>query len=149
MCDHCGCRRFAPIAELSAEHDTVLSIAWELAESPGGAPDRPVLRARLLSVLDPHVKVEEATLYPLLIEHGGLPASSVTTLEEEHEDLREAIVGDRFDRRAFYALAAHIEEEEMDLFPVAMFAFDDDQWAELAERLAAKDPAPARASARA
>ena len=29
---------------------------------------------------------------------------------------------------AYFALASHIEVEEMELFPAAMFGFDDDEW---------------------
>ena len=31
MCDHCGCREYAPIAELTAEHVTILGLAEALA----------------------------------------------------------------------------------------------------------------------
>ena len=33
MCDHCGCRAFAPIAELTADHEDILRRAWALAEA--------------------------------------------------------------------------------------------------------------------
>ena len=33
-----------------------------------------------------------------------------------------------FDRPAYFGLAAHIEQEELELFPLAMFGFDDDLW---------------------
>lgn len=33
MCDHCGRRAFGPIAELSAEHETILLLAWPIAEA--------------------------------------------------------------------------------------------------------------------
>ena len=49
MCDHCGCREFRPIAELSMEHEQILEAAWELSEQhratgraePPGDPERP------------------------------------------------------------------------------------------------------------
>ena len=32
MCDHCSCRQFPAIAELSEEHEAILGVAWELSE---------------------------------------------------------------------------------------------------------------------
>ena len=132
MCDHCGCRQFPAIAELSAEHEEILGVAWALSEAlRSSAPDVTALRQKLLSMLEVHVRAEETALYPLLVVCGDLTADRSDALEAEHETLRVAIIGGAFDRRAFYELAAHIEEEELELFPAAMFAFDDDDWADL------------------
>lgn len=49
-------------------------------------------------------------------------------LEEEHRELDELLATGSFDRRAYFELAAHVEQEEMELFPDAMFGFDDDAW---------------------
>lgn len=32
MCDHCGCRYFRAIAELTADHEQILELAWQVAE---------------------------------------------------------------------------------------------------------------------
>ncbi|HEX2849798.1 MAG TPA: hypothetical protein VHN98_04560, partial [Acidimicrobiales bacterium] len=69
MCDHCGCRSFGPIAELTAEHEEILRLAWDLAEAhrnrvPGGEG----LAAELLARLDVHNVSEEGGLYRLLLE---------------------------------------------------------------------------------
>ncbi|MDZ7678858.1 MAG: hypothetical protein U5K29_09920 [Acidimicrobiales bacterium] len=65
-------------------------------------------------------------------------------LEEEHAALGAALQHGTFDRRTFYELAAHIEEEEMELFPMTMFGFDDDEWTVLAAtpRFLAEAPTP-------
>jgi hypothetical protein len=42
--------------------------------------------------------------------------------------LHDALAAAVFDRPAFYALAAHIQVEEMELFPAAMLGFDDEEW---------------------
>lgn len=128
MCDHCGCRAFAPIADLTAEHEVILGLAWELAEAPVHDGD---VRDRLLAILDPHVVKEERGLYPRLAEAGRLDPAHGTELEDEHRDLRATLLDGAFDRRAYYALAAHVEEEELELFSSAMLAFDEDVWAEL------------------
>jgi hemerythrin-like domain-containing protein len=128
MCDHCSCRTFGPIADLSREHEEILTLAWEVAEGRDATGER--ARA-LLAVLDGHVRKEELGLYPWLAHTGDLPDDVLERLEDEHVEVRAEIVGGSFDRLDYYALAAHIEEEEMELFPAAMFAFDDDAWAEL------------------
>lgn len=133
MCDHCGCRTFPAIAELTADHETILSLAWQLAEAPRrGDTTDPAARDELLAILDAHVVKEETGLYPLLLATGDLSVETSGTLEDEHRTLRAALTGGSFDRRDYYALAAHVEQEEMELFPAAMFAFDDDEWNELA-----------------
>ena len=125
MCDHCSCRQYRPIADLSAEHEVILDHAWQVAE--GTDVDGEHARA-LLAVLDGHVRKEELGLYPWLSRTGDLDGDVLARLETEHVEVRSEIVEGRFDRRSYFALAAHIEEEEMELFPAAMFAFDDDEW---------------------
>jgi len=131
VCDHCGCRSFPPIAELTAEHEEILARAWAVAEAAraGGAPAADV--AELLALLDLHVAKEETGLYPVLLAAQDLSDGQLADLEEEHRVLREALVGTTFDRRDFYALAAHIEVEEMELFSAAGLGFDEDQWDEV------------------
>ena len=138
MCDHCGCRAFPPIAELSREHDEILRLAWQAAEHPG-----PTVFEELLALLDRHVAKEEQSLYPLLHEQADLAVDRCVALESEHAELRAAVTQRTFDRRAFFSLGAHIEEEEMELFPAAMFAFDDEHWAEVAAVFAVIDMGPA------
>ena len=129
MCDHCGCRSFPPIAELTADHEEILRLAWDLAETArSGARADSRTRDALVALLDAHVAKEETGLYPSLLVTGGLSQDQVELLEDEHRVLRRELVGSVFDRRAFYALAAHIEDEEMELFPAAMLGFDDEEW---------------------
>jgi hemerythrin-like domain-containing protein len=132
MCDHCSCRQFRAIAELSTEHEQILEVAWALSERhrETGVADGP-LQAQLGRMLAVHVEAEEVALYPLLVETGGLDPSDSDMLEQEHTDLGAALIAGKFDRKTYFALAAHIEEEELELFPLAMFGFDDDDWARL------------------
>jgi hypothetical protein len=129
MCDHCGCRAFPPVAELTAEHEEILSRAWALAEATRACrlpPTRDV--DELVRMLDVHARKEETGLYRELADLGALGADQLADLEEEHRELHDALTSTAFDRRAFYALAAHIEVEEMELFPAAMLRFDDEEW---------------------
>jgi hemerythrin-like domain-containing protein len=127
MCDHCGCRAFAEIAELTRDHERILDLAWRVAETDDAAA-----RAELLPLLADHVVKEELGLYPLLVATGGLDDDVLAALEAEHTTIDRQLQGDGWDRRAFYELAAHIEQEEMELFPAAMFGFDEGEWDELA-----------------
>ncbi len=148
MCDHCGCRSFPAIAELTADHEEILRVAWDLAEStrldPAGSDD--AARTSLLALLDSHVAKEESGLYPALLATGGSSPEQVAGLEEEHRELHRSLAGAAFGRRDFYALAAHIEEEEMELFPAAMLGFDDEEWDATADAHRAVDGRPATAA---
>lgn len=129
MCDHCGCRAFPPIAELTAEHVDILARAWVLAEAEreGRAPSSEDVAA-LTALLDRHALKEETGLYPELIDCRASSADQIEDLEQEHRDLHEALTSGRFDRRDYFALAAHIEVEEMELFSAAMLSFDEEEW---------------------
>ena len=130
MCDHCSCRSFGAISELSLEHDDLLVLAWEVAEATRqGAAPKGDARDRLLALLQRHVVKEETGLYPRLRAAGSLDDETSDALEGEHRELDLLLTGGgRFDRLAYLALAAHIEQEEMELFPGAMFAFEDEDW---------------------
>lgn len=130
MCDHCGCRKLPPIAELTAEHERIQALGWQIVTADGDPRAR--ARVELLALLARHVAREEELLYPLLVETGDLTSEARTKLEDEHREMHAVLEGDAFDRRAYYALSSHIEEEESELFPLAMFGFDDDDWDQLA-----------------
>ena len=84
-------RAFPPIAELTADHETILALAWKLAESPRrGAGNERTVRDELLAILDGHVAKEETGLYPLLVAAGDLSVEDSGTLEDEHRTLRAA-----------------------------------------------------------
>jgi hemerythrin-like domain-containing protein len=147
MCDHCGCRAFPPIAELTADHETILDLAWTLAEASQVAGHAAsAVKCDLLALLDRHVVKEETGLYPALVATGAVSAAEVSDLEAEHRDLRRSLTDGGFDRRDFYALAAHIEGEEMELFPAAMLSFDDEEWRVTSDAHRAVDAAAAAAT---
>lgn len=132
MCDHCGCRDVGPTAELTAEHDEILGLAWQVAEAQrrGQAPDQRVV-GRLLEVRERHSTKEERGLFALVLEAGDCTPEQISTLEQEHLEQRAILEAGTFTRDDYYALAAHVEEEEFELFPMAMFGFDDAMWDEM------------------
>lgn len=133
MCDHCGCRSFAPIADLTADHERILELAWRVAE--GSSPNETAARTDhddLVALLAVHAVKEELGLYPLLVDSGDLEPDRCQALEAEHREVHDVLEQARFGRREYFALAAHIEEEEMELFSTARFAFEDEQWNDMA-----------------
>ncbi len=132
MCDHCGCREFGRLGELHRDHQRILELAWTVAEGhPSGGGEWEAARDELVPLLRLHADKEETGLYPLLIAAGDLGPEQRDGLEEQHRDVDVVIGKAAFDRREYYTLAAHIDEEEYELFPSAMYAFDDDDWDEL------------------
>lgn len=129
MCDHCGCRAFGPIAELTADHEHILERAWAMVEGEwADEASHEAARAELNRFLDLHAVKEEIGLYPLLISTGDLDQERCDGLEAEHRYIHGLLDRAAFDRRAYFALAAHIEEEEMELFSASRFAFGDEEW---------------------
>lgn len=133
MCDHCGCRAYPPIAELTADHERILALAEPLADATRHhRPIDPKVHDELVALLREHVAKEEAGLYPLLIEVTGRAPDAYAELEAEHRDLFAALDSHAFDHLALYALQRHIEEEEEVLFSASVFYFDGDTWDDLA-----------------
>jgi hemerythrin-like domain-containing protein len=134
MCDHCGCRNVGPTAELTAEHDEILTLAWQLAEANRShQPSDQVTLRRLMDLRARHSAKEEQGLFPLVLEAGDCTPEQIEHLEQEHREQRALLESGAFTRDDYYALAAHVEEEEYEIFPMAMFGFDDIMWAEMAE----------------
>jgi hemerythrin superfamily protein len=127
MCDHCGCRNIPAIADLTADHDEILTLAWQVVTIADPDLDRDT-RAALVDLLDRHARKEEEALYPLLSRSGDLEAAQRDVYEAEHRQFHAALVSAAFDRTMYFALAAHAEAEESELFPMVMFGLDADEW---------------------
>lgn len=127
MCDHCGCLDIPAIAELDAEHEEILERAWAVVQAHRTETAARAVEA-LLEVLDPHVAKEEAALYPLLVDTGDIDRETRAAFEAEHVEIRRVLLAGEFDRGAYYALAAHAEAEANEMFPLALFGFDDQDW---------------------
>lgn len=129
MCDHCGCREVGPTKELTEEHDELLRLAWQVAEAirEQRNPDPEVL-ASLIRLHILHSQKEELGLFPLVLESGDCTPELIAELVSEHAEQTATIEAGRFDREAYYALAAHAQVEENEVFPMAMFGFDNTMW---------------------
>jgi hemerythrin-like domain-containing protein len=148
VCEHCGCKGVPPVRELMDEHvalveqaDRVRS-ALATGDRLGALTDLRVLVERLHR----HVHREEAGIFTALREQGEF-ADEVTALEGEHEDLDAAIAGLDPDApgftqrvaRLFDELSAHIEREDLGVFPVSVVTLGATGW-DVVERAHEESP---------
>jgi hypothetical protein len=130
MCDYCDCRTRPLIAELGEQHAGITAAIARLRlaqreDRPLGPP-----AAALVTLLQHHSALEEATLYP------ELPAVDIpdAPLVAEHDAVDRALgrVAGGHDEDALDdvldALERHIRTEEYDLFPAAHQLLDDQAW---------------------
>lgn len=147
MCDYCGCRFIAPIADLSAEHDRLLDLAYGLRQlADDGAHDQvlDLLDGGFASLLRDHTDKEERGIFAQLRATGEAD-ERLDQLIGEHRDIESQLAlvrsGDDGWQDALHRLVAdlsgHIVDEEVDLFPYAMYELDDGQWDTVAELHAA------------
>jgi hemerythrin-like domain-containing protein len=138
VCEYCGCQALAPIAELTGEHDLVLSLICEVrvARDEGDAARMAALASRIAAVLGPHTQVEEGGLFPAL--SADFP-DQMAILQAEHRQiatvLGEASSGPREDPAwpgrltvALALLRAHIHKEQDGVFPAALATLRPADW---------------------
>ncbi len=141
MCDHCGCRHVGPTAELTGEHDEILRLGWQIVRAEEAR--RPIDEELFVSLVDLHLRhsrKEELGLFRLVLETGDCSPEQIEGLEREHREQTDLLASRSFDRDAYYALAAHVETEEYEIFPMAMFGFDDKLWDEMDAAHRSVDP---------
>jgi hemerythrin-like domain-containing protein len=138
MCEYCGCQEVAAIAELTREHDAVVTLVSQV-RAAGGAGDvaaMAVIARRIAVILGPHTQVEEEGLFPAL--EGDFP-HQVAALRAEHREveavLDEAAAGvpaepgwpDRL-RTMLEMLREHILKEQDGVFPAALTGLRTTDW---------------------
>ena len=138
MCEYCGCQALAPIAELTGEHDLVLSLVCEarVARDEEDVSRMAELASQIAAVLGPHTRVEEGSLFPALA--ADFP-DQMAILEAEHQQiaavLGEALPGPPEDpawpdrlTAALALLRAHIHKEQDGVFPAALATLRPADW---------------------
>jgi hypothetical protein len=130
VCEYCGCQALAPIAELTREHDRVLSLVCEarVARDEGDVSRMAELASQIAAMLGPHTHVEERGLFrPLAADF----PDQMAILEAEHQQIA-AVLGEASsgppedpawpDRlpAAMALLRAHIHKEQDGVFPAAL-----------------------------
>ncbi|HEX6518010.1 MAG TPA: hemerythrin domain-containing protein [Nocardioidaceae bacterium] len=133
MCNYCGCRAVAAVAELTDEHERIGNVAGDLE----GAIDRgdlalaATLLADLRALLSPHLTVEEDGLFPLMAAREEF-AEGIAVLYDDHDDIDGVLDQPSPDwsavKRAIAQLHEHIDREEHGLFPAALATLTPEQW---------------------
>ena len=137
MCGHCGCQGVAAIGELREEHAVLLTAAHDVRRALG-AGDRAAAAAhltRLVGNLARHVAREERGIFTALRAQGDF-AEEIDALEGEHLVLDAAVSSldpdlPDFEVRALGLLAdldAHIEREDLGIFPVSVVTLGATGW---------------------
>ena len=141
MCDYCGCQEVRAIADLTAEHDRIVTLSGQARRAVhAGALDLAADLARdIAAVLAPHTLVEEGALFPAMTAEFG---DHVRGLLDEHRII-EAVLARAADgtptdpvwpgllERALTLLREHILKEQDGLFPAALATLGPDQWDEI------------------
>lgn len=138
MCEYCGCRQLAPIAELMDEHTALVDEA-SFVRHDLGAGDQVSAMTRLTGLvarLDRHVRREEAGIFRAMRDAGEF-VDEIDELESEHRDFAATIVTLDIDATDFAArvtallddLDAHVEREDLGIFPVSAVTLGAPGWA--------------------
>ena len=138
MCEYCGCRGVAPIAELMDEHSALVDQAQDVrqalsSEDPATAMSRLIA---LVAHLDRHVQREEEGIFRAMRGTGEF-VDEVDELESEHRDFAATIAGldvgsPNFGptvTRLLDDLDQHVEREDLGIFPVSVVTLSANGWA--------------------
>ncbi len=138
MCEHCGCRGVPPIAELMDEHMALTGQAHFVRQELGaGKPAAAMaLLAELVAHLDRHVQREEAGIFRAMRDSGEF-LDEIDGLEGEHRVLAAAVAvldpeSPDFAARVTHLLDdldAHVEREDLGIFPVSVVTLGAPGWA--------------------
>jgi hemerythrin-like domain-containing protein len=138
MCEYCGCQSVATIAELTREHDAVVTLVGRVraARQAGDVSAVASLARDIAAILGPHTQVEENGLFPAMaIEFPG----QIAALEAEHRRI-EGVLAEAADgvptdlswpERLTDVLALlrnHILKEQDGVFPAALATLSVEQW---------------------
>jgi hypothetical protein len=137
MCSYCGCEGVPAIADLKAEHESLLDQASHVRAALT-SDDRATamwLVTRLVRHLTSHVGREEDGVFRALRETGEY-GEEVDALEGEHRDLELAIAGLDVTSPEFAGsvtrllddLDVHVQREELGIFPASVVTLGAVGW---------------------
>ena len=137
MCEYCGCREIAPVAELMDEHSALVDQAHHVRRvlSSGDNTAAMAQLALLLARLDRHVRREEAGIFQALRASGEF-LDEIDALEGEHRDFAATIAGLDSGSADFAVcvtrllddLDVHVEREDLGIFPVSVVTLGATGW---------------------
>jgi len=137
MCEYCGCRQISLIAELMDEHTALVDQASYVRHDLG-AGDQVSAMIRLTDLvghLDRHVRREEAGIFQAMRDAGEF-IDEIDNLEGEHRDFAQTIAALNLDAPDFATrvtallddLDAHVEREDLGIFPVSAVTLGATGW---------------------
>lgn len=138
MCDYCGCQDLDAIAELTAEHDAVVTLSGQVRRALRDVDlDLAALGTRaIVAVLRLHTAVEEGALFPAMARDFG---DHIDGLVDEHRQV-EQVLAESADRtpsdpswprrleQTLVMLREHIIKEQDGVFPAALATLSAEQW---------------------
>ncbi|MBF4766761.1 hemerythrin domain-containing protein [Nocardioides agariphilus] len=137
MCSYCGCEDVPAIAELKAEHESLVDQASHVRAALASDDRATAMRlvTRLVGHLTSHVGREENGIFRALRESGEY-GEEVDALEGEHRELELAIAGldvtsPEFAPRVTRLLAdldVHVQREELGIFPASVVTLGAAGW---------------------
>jgi hypothetical protein len=148
MCEYCGCRGVAPIAELMDEHAALVDQAGHVRHDLATG-DRTSALARLgtlVADLERHVGREEDGVFRALRDAGDF-LEEIELLEGEHRGFAAVVAGLDTNSpqlletltRLLDDLADHVEREDLGIFPVSVVTLGAAGW-ETVDRAHAESP---------
>jgi hemerythrin-like domain-containing protein len=138
VCDYCGCQDLDAIAELTAEHDAVVTLSGQVRRALRDVDlDLAALGTRaIVAVLRLHTAVEEGALFPAMARDFG---DHIDGLVDEHRQV-EQVLAESADRtpsdpswprrleQTLVMLREHIIKEQDGVFPAALATLSAEQW---------------------
>ena len=147
MCSYCGCLAFASIAQLTAEHEQIITLMGDVRRAVAGAPatELDAAHSALGALLGCHTAGEERSLFAELRNDPEF-ADHVAALCAEHGELDtrlDQLLRDDTDaaHELEDLLRRHIDKEENGLFPAAAISLDGAAWDRVDDHLA-REPDP-------
>ncbi len=134
VCDYCGCRSRSEIAELSVEHERVLSLVDALRHLDASAPasrSGGQLIDELASLLARHTAREETGVFAMLATFPEYAAYRQRFLDDHAriDTLADAASADRGVLADLLdLLESHVFAEETDLYPAIHQLFSPTDW---------------------
>jgi hemerythrin-like domain-containing protein len=138
VCDYCGCQDLDAIAELTAEHDAVVTLSGQVRRALRDVDlDLAALGTRaIVAVLRLHTAVEEGALFPAMARDFG---DHIDGLVDVHRQV-EQVLAESADRtpsdpswprrleQTLVMLREHIIKEQDGVFPAALATLSAEQW---------------------
>jgi hypothetical protein len=137
MCEYCGCRQVAPLAELRDEHLALLDLAGQVRRElvQGRRTEALEVLTHVGQLLDRHARREEDGVFAALRDSGDF-VDEVDQLTGEHGDFHEriaALTPDSADLKErvdalLGELSDHIDREDLGIFPVSVVTLGARGW---------------------